>query len=123
MIKIRKINRGDVYMVEIENSRDSEQFGKRPAVVIQNNVGNTHSPTTIIAFVTSKRKKKLPTHVQLHCRNLAKTSTVMLEQIRTVSANRIGSYIGTLGRRDMNSIDQALKISLGIDRRSQQWGE
>ena len=109
-------------MVEIENARDSKQLGKRPAVVIQNDVWNEHSPTTIIAFVTSRRKKKLPTHVQLHCRNLARTSTVMLEQIRTVSVNRIGSYIGTLGRRDMSSIDQALKISLGIGKRSRQWG-
>lgn len=118
MIKIRKINRGDVYMAEIENAKGSEQSGIRPAVVIQNNVGNKFSTTTIVAFVTSRRKKNLPTHVKIRCSGLPKQSTTMLEQIRTISVNRLKNYIGTLGCYDMKRIDNALKISLGIGRGS-----
>lgn len=82
LINIRRISRGDIYMVEIKDSKDPEQSGIRPAVIIQNDTGNKYSPTTIVAFVTSRHKKDLPTHVSRHCRELSKKSTVMLEQIR-----------------------------------------
>lgn len=114
VIGIRKINRGDVYMAEIENSRDSEQRGIRPAVVIQNDIGNKFSTTTIVAFVTSKRKKNMPTHVKIRCNALPKKSTIMLEQIRTISVNRLRNYVGTLSFHDMKRVDRALKISLGF---------
>ena len=113
MIKIKQINRGDVYMIEVENARDSEQSGLRPAVIIQNDIGNLHSPTTIVALVTSRKKHSLPTHVQLHCRRLTINSTALLEQIRTVSVKRLGNYVCTLGNRDMKQINQAIRISLG----------
>ena len=105
-------------MVEIENAKGSEQRGIRPAVVIQNDIGNKFSPTTIVAFVTSRRKKNMPTHVEIRCKGLPKKSTVMLEQIRTISVNRLKNYIGTLSCYDMKRIDNALKISLGIGRGS-----
>lgn len=114
VIKIRKINRGDVYMAEIENAKGSEQSGIRPAVIIQNNIGNKFSTTTIVAFVTSKRKKNMPTHVKIRCNRLPKKSTVMLEQIRTISVNRLKNYVGTLSFHDMKRVDRALKISLGF---------
>ena len=114
VIKIRKINRGDVYMVEIENARGSEQQGLRPAVVIQNDIGNKFSTTTIVAFVTSRRKINMPTHVKVRCSRLPKKSTVMLEQIRTISVNRLKNYVGTLNFHDMKRVDRALKISLGF---------
>lgn len=102
--------------MEVENSMGSEQCGRRPTVVIQNNVGNRYSKTTIVAFVTSQKKKKLPTHVNLHCKGLSKQSIVMLEQVRTISIYRLKTYIGTLSRRDMKKIDTALKISLGCEK-------
>ena len=114
MIEIRKINRGDVYMAEIENTKGSEQSGIRPAVIIQNNIGNKFSTTTIVAFVTSKRKKNMPTHVKIRCNRLPKKSTVMLEQIRTISVNRLKNYVGMLSFYDMKRVDRALKISLGF---------
>lgn len=113
MIIIKQINRGDVYMVEVENVRDSEQSGFRPAVVIQNDIGNMHSPTANVALVTSKKKHNLPTHIKLHCRRLTINSTALLEQIRTVSVKRLGNYVCTLGSRDMKQINQAIRISLG----------
>lgn len=114
MITIRRIYRGDVYLTEIENTKDSEQKGIRPAVIIQNDTGNKYSPTTIVAFVTSRNKNDLPTHVQIHCKSLTDGSTVMLEQIRTVSVSRLKKYIGKLGRYDTKNINTALMISLGI---------
>ncbi len=101
-------------MAEIENAKGSEQRGIRPAVVIQNDIGNKFSPTTIVAFVTSKRKKNMPTHVKIQCSGLPKKSTVMSEQISTISVNRLRNYVGTLSFHDMKRVDLALKISLGF---------
>ena len=115
-----KIKRGDVFYASIEDvgqAVGSEQSGRRPAVVIQNNVGNEHSPTTIVAFITTRRKRKLPTHVRLHNYALFFPSTALLEQIRTVSKDRLTRYIGTLSRRDMKRIDRAIKISLALNGR------
>lgn len=121
-MNIRKIFRGDIYMVEINDSKDSEQRGIRPAVIIQNDTGNKYSPTTIVAFVTSRHKKNLPTHVKLHCRGLSKNSTVMLEQVRTVSVKRLLRYVCTLSKQDMKSIDHALRISFDCGRRESVYG-
>ena len=107
------------YMVEIKDSKDSEQSGIRPAVIIQNDTGNKYSTTTIVAFVTSQHKKNLPTHVRLHCRELSKKSTVMLEQIRTVSVKRLLRYVCTLNKQDMKMVDQALRVSFDCGQRKE----
>ncbi len=106
-------------MVEVKNAKGSEQSGIRPAVIIQNDTGNKYSPTTIVAFVTSRHKKNLPTHVRLHCRELSKRSTVMLEQIRTVSVKRLLRYVCTLNKQDMKRVDQALRVSFDCGRRKE----
>ena len=108
----KNIYRGDVFLVDCGKVVGSEQGGIRPAVVIQNDTGNRHSPTTIVALITSKPKKNLPTHVLIH--KLVKPSYVLLEQIRTVSIERIGQYICTLDSSDMKKIDEALKRSFAI---------
>lgn len=109
-------------MAEIDNARDSEQRGLRPAVVIQNDIGNKFSTTTIVAFVTSKRKKNMPTHVKIQYSGFPKKSTVMLEQIRTISVTRLKNYVGTLNFHDMKRVDRALKISLGFTKaKGQKW--
>ena len=95
----------------------SEQGGPRPAVVVQNDMGNKHAPTVIIAPVTSKNKKSnLPTHVKLTSHILERNSMVLLEQLKTVDKSRIDSYIGTLSDEEMKMIDKALRISLAIGR-------
>ena len=79
--------RGDLYYADLGYGIGSEQKGNRPVVIIQNNVGNKHSPTVIIAAITSKAnvKAKLPTHYYLDAGNgLAMPSIVLLEQIRTI---------------------------------------
>ncbi len=115
-----KIKRGDVFYTNLEavdQAVGSEQSGCRPAVVIQNDVGNEHSPTTIVAFITTRKKRNLPTHVRLHNNALFFPSVALLEQIRTVSKERLTRYIGTLSRRDMRRIDRAIMISLALNRR------
>lgn len=113
-----KIRRGDVYYANIEDvgqAIGSEQSGCRPAVVIQNDIGNEYSPTTIVAFVTAEKKNHLPTHVSLHTNKLFYPSIALLEQIRTVSKKRLTKYIGTLSKTEMRKIDKALKISLSLN--------
>ena len=111
---IRNVKRGDVFFVDCGEVVGSEQGGIRPAVVIQNNTGNRYSPTTIVALITSSATKKhLPTHVPI-ARGFKVPSCVLLEQIRTISVDRLKQYIVTLDRSDMHRIDNALKESLAI---------
>lgn len=111
------IKRGDLVYLNCDPIIGSEQGGPRPAVVIQNDIGNKHAPTVIIAPVTSKNKKtNLPTHVKLTSKFLERNSMVLLEQIKTVDKSRIDSYVGTLTDEEMKQIEKALRISLGIGR-------
>ena len=113
----RKIKRGDLVYVNFDPIIGSEQGGPRPAVVIQNDIGNRHAPTVIIAPITSKTKKSnLPTHVKLTSKCLERNSVARLEQIKTIDKTRIEDYIGTLADEEMKMIDKALRISLGMGR-------
>lgn len=110
---MRELRRGDVVFVDCGEVIGSEQGGIRPAVVLQNNIGNCYSPTTIVALVTSKPKKPLPTHVWIHSR-FRVPSCVLLEQIRTISVKRIRNYQFSLSVSDMMRVDDALKKSLAL---------
>ena len=113
----RAVKRGDLVYLNFDPIVGSEQGGPRPAVVVQNDVGNKHAPTVIIAPVTSKNKKSnLPTHVKLTSQFLERNSMVLLEQVKTIDKSRIESYIGTLTDEEMKMIDKALRISLGMGR-------
>ncbi len=111
-----EIKRGDVLLVMLNPSVGSEQGGKRPAVVLQNNIGNKYSPTIIIASITSKQNKsKLPTHVEIKdyqsC-GLDKPSIILLEQIETIDKSRIVKKLSRVDRRTMQEINKAIKISM-----------
>ena len=109
------ISRGDIYLTDLSPTRGSEQAGVRPVLVIQNNKGNKHSPTVIIAAITSRKKNYLPTHVALsNVSGLGKGSMVLLEQLRTFDKQRLGVFIGKLSKREMKNIDNALAISVGL---------
>lgn len=110
------IHRGDIYYANLEPVTGSEQGGIRPVVIIQNEVGNAHSPTVIVA-ATATTRSKLPTHVRLddYIPGMRKNTIVLLEQIRTLDKTRIGQYIGTLSERAMHSLDIALGISIGLE--------
>ncbi len=111
------ILRGDIFYANLNPVIGSEQGGVRPVLVIQNDIGNKYSPTTIIAAITSKIKKaKLPTHVELSAAsfNLEKDSVILLEQMRTIDKRRLKEKIAHLDADIMGEVEQAILISLGL---------
>ena len=111
------MTRGEIYYAVLSPVCGSEQGGKRPVLIIQNNVGNKYSPTTIIACLTTKctSKHTIPTHITLDNSNgLPKDSMVLLEQIRTIDKSRLSNRIGKISDEDMEKVNKALMISLGI---------
>jgi len=113
----RNILRGDMYYADLNPVIGSEQGGNRPVLIIQNNIGNKHSPTVIVAAITGKanQKTKLPTHCYLEAENgLEMQSIVLLEQIRTIDKKRLNGYIGRLDERLMNSVNHSLAISVDL---------
>ena len=111
------IRRGDLFYADLSPVTGSEQGGERPVVILQNDTGNIHSPTVIVAAITAKTSKcKLPTHVEItsHADNLDRDSVVLTEQIRTIDKCRLKEKIGSLDVKQMQQVDYALKISLGL---------
>ena len=111
------INRGDLYSACLDPVIGSEQGGIRPVLVIQNDVGNRHSPTVIVLAVTGQlNKTRLPTHVPVPAKGngLMKDSVILAEQIRTLDKRRLRERIGTLDPEVMDKVSEALKISLGV---------
>ena len=111
------IRRGDIFYADLSPVVGSEQGGIRPVLIVQNDVGNKFSPTVIAAAITSQRfKTNLPTHIKVDADGcgLAKDSIVLLEQVRTLDKKRLKERMGNLGDDDMNRVDRALSVSLGI---------
>ena len=111
-----KMERGDIYLADLSPVVGSEQGGRRPVLIIQNDVGNKHSPTIIAAAITSKQyKHNIPTHISIRKRDsLPKDSVVLLEQVRTLDKRRLISRIGGLTTNEMKAVNQALAVSLGL---------
>ncbi len=111
------IRRREIYSAMLDPVVGSEQGGIRPVLVLQNNIGNRHSPTTVGAAITSRPKKiSQPTHfiVPEDC-GLEVPSIVMLEQIRTIDTSRILYHIGRIGYKAMREVNRRLAVSLGIE--------
>ena len=109
------IRRGQIFLAGLDPVVGSEQGGVRPVLVVQNNVGNRHAGTVIVAALTSRCKPGLPTHVALPAgAGAAGGSTVMLEQIRTIDKSRLLRSFGTLDRALMRRVDAAIAVSLGL---------
>ena len=114
--------RGEIYLVNWTPGRGSEQMGKRLALVIQNDIGNKHSPTTIVAACTTASVKAYPfiVHVKAEEGGMGKDSSINLAQIMTVARTRLETKVGELSREKMLEIDRALKNSLGIEVKSKE---
>jgi len=113
-----RIKRGEIVLVNLEPVIGSEQGRIRPVLVIQNDISNEFSPTTIIAPITSKvYKKEYPTNVFIPKQNskLDKDSTILLNQIRTIDKFRIIKKISNLNNFIMKKVDLAIKVSLGLE--------
>lgn len=111
------MRRGDIYRADLDPVLGSEQGGVRPVLIVQNDVGNKHSPTVIAAAITSQREKaKLPTHIELRAAScgLSRDSVVLLEQIRTIDKRRLKERMGELDAPAMSQVNNALEISFGL---------
>lgn len=112
-----QIKRGDIYYADLSPVVGSEQGGVRPVLIIQNDIGNRHSPTVICAAITSKMNKaKLPTHVEVDASRyqIVKNSVVLLEQIRTVDKQRLKDFVCHVDKKLMTKVDEALRVSLEL---------
>lgn len=112
------IKRGDIYYADLSPVVGSEQGGVRPVLIVQNDVGNKHSPTVIAAAITSQTgKSKLPTHIEIYADNcgLAKDSVILLEQIRTIDKHRLKEKMGHLDDNHMNKVNSAIFVSFGLN--------
>ena len=110
------IKRGDIYYADLSPVVGSEQGGMRPVLIIQNDVGNKHSPTVIAAITSQINKAKLPTHIELGGKNfgLSKDSVVLLEQVRTIDKTRLKEKMGRLDDNLMHRVDNAIAVSFGL---------
>ena len=108
------VKRGHIYLANLNPVVGSEQGGVRPVVVIQNNWGNKYSPTIIVAAITSREKRPIPTHARLFANELPRNSYALLEQIRTIDKPRLISYIGRVSYKETNAINEALSVSIDL---------
>ena len=111
------VKRGEIYYADLSPVVGSEQGGVRPVLIVQNDIGNKHSPTVIAAAITSQKEKtKLPISLDAESYGLAKDSIVLLEQVRTLAKRRLRERMGELDNAAMHKIDTALSVSFGLDR-------
>lgn len=108
------VKRGEIYLADLNPVMGSEQGGVRPVVVIQNNLGNKYSPTIIVAAITSREKRPIPTHARLSADELPRNSYALLEQIRTIDKSRLISYIGRVSDKEIDAINEALSVSIDL---------
>jgi len=112
------IKRGDIFYADLRPVIGSEQGGVRPVLVIQNDTGNKHSPTVIVAAITSKMNKaKLPTHIELDSKkcDIVKDSVILLEQLRTIDKKRLKDKVCHIDESIIKKVNKALLISLELN--------
>lgn len=128
-LKYPKVKRGELYICDFGEPYGSEQGYKRFALIVQNNVGNRTSPTTIVVACTTKAKNNLPVHYQF---NLSPSimkdynekrigeevygNTILAEQIKTVDKKRLRKFVGTMTDEFMNEVQRVIDISLDLKR-------
>lgn len=119
----RTYKRGDIYFADLGQGVGSEQMGYRPVVIIQNDIGNKHSPTVVVAAITSKvdARAKQPTHCFIGTDyGLELSSVILLEQIRTLDKKRLEKFAGSLQEKHLRELNRALAISIGLIKPPQQ---
>ena len=112
-----EVHRGEVFYADLSPVVGSEQGGIRPVLIIQNEIGNRHSPTVIAAAITSRQdKNRLPTHISVRADRcgLAKDSIILAEQIRTLDKRRLRERMGRVDGAVMEQVDAAIAVSFGL---------
>ena len=111
------VHRGDIYYADLSPVVGSEQGGMRPVLIVQNDIGNKHSPTVIAAAITSRLDKaKLPTHIEIDASayGIEKDSVILLEQLRTIDKRRLKDKVCHLDEAMLDKVNHALEISLEL---------
>ena len=112
----QEIKRGDIFYADLNPVQGSEQSGVRPVLIVQNALGNQHSPTVVIVPLTSSKKAFLPTHVRIaRTGSLVADSTALCEHVRTIDRRRLDGYIGRINENTQMAVDAALAVSVGLD--------
>lgn len=115
---VKSVKRGEIYYADLRPVVGSEQGGIRPVLIVQNDMGNKYSPTTIVIALSTKDKKAtLPTHVPLHrnqCDGLPYDSIILCEQLRTIDKCRIKNKIGHVNEKSLDNVMQAVKVSINM---------
>lgn len=107
--------RGDIYIVNFDPTRGSEQRGSRPALVVSNDVANEHSPVvTVVAITRTIPRRQYPQNVHLPSGPLREPGTVFCGQLLTVSKERLGNYMGHVDSATMVEVDEALRAHLHL---------
>ena len=112
-----EVHRGEVFYADLSPVVGSEQGGVRPVLIVQNEIGNRHSPTVIAAAITSRQdKNRLPTHISVRADRcgLAKDSIILTEQIRTLDKRRLREHMGKVDEKAMKKVDNAIAVSFGL---------
>lgn len=108
------MKRGDIfYIARGGATTGSEQYADRPAIIVSNNECNKHSNVIEVVYITTQPKEDLPTHVTI--RSTGRISIALCEQVSSVSTERVNNYIGRVTDQEMENIDIALMISLGLN--------
>lgn len=113
---MNKCKRGQIWLVDFDPSRGSEQAGTRPALIVQNDIGNKYADTTIIVAISSNLSE-YPQNVILEKTDkngLTKTSCIKCGQILTITQNRLIKQIGEISKENLIEVDRALELSLGM---------
>jgi mRNA interferase MazF len=112
----QRFRRGEIWTVDLEPVVGSEQGKARPALIVQNDIGNLYSPVLIVAALTSGESARYDVQVEVKAREggLHHNSIVLLNQIRTIDKRRVGRYWGRLSAQTMQRVDEAIRISLGL---------
>lgn len=109
--------RGDIFWVDFNRGRGSEQHGRRPALVVQNDVGNRVASTTIVVALTTRLREPVPPHqvlLRATATALPRDSMAKCDQILTVSKDRLLNLAGHLEEADLTAVDAALRYSLAL---------
>jgi len=110
------LRRGTLCWVDFGEGVGSEQGGMRPAVIVQNDIGNKYSPCTLVAPLTSQVKTNLPTHITIDKKigGLSCNSTILTEQVTVIDKSRIKEIIGYISNEDIIRVNLALVVSFGL---------
>ncbi len=112
---MKNVIRGAVYLAKLDHALGSEQKGYRPVLVVQNDIGNIYSPTTVIVPISTKKKCSLLTHISLNRHDfLDYDSIALVEQIRVIDKKRLVKYLGEISDIEMKKISNSIVVELDI---------